>query len=58
MDDNTRFLVERMDKMESRINKKLDALMSFKNKAVGASVAITTLISGAVSMFMQFLIGK
>lgn len=58
MDENTRFLIERMDKMEGRINKKLDALMSFKNKLAGASVVVTTLVSGAVSMLVQFLTGK
>jgi hypothetical protein len=58
MDDNTRFLIERMDKMEGRINKKLDALMSFKNKIAGASVVVTTLVSGVVSMLVQFLTGK
>jgi hypothetical protein len=54
MDENTRFLIERMDAMESRIMAKIEALDRFKSKIVGASMVV----SGAVSILFELMMRK
>lgn len=44
MDENTQFIMERMDKLEERLVKKIDDLQAFKNKIMGMAM-----IAGAVS---------
>ncbi len=61
MDENTRFLIERMDKHHevlrdeiSIVRDKIDLMAGFKNKVIGGAM----IISGIVSALIQYLTGK
>lgn len=52
MDENTRFLIERMDSRFDRLEKKIDSLQAFENKAYGIAI-----LAGAVgSVMIDFLL--
>jgi hypothetical protein len=53
MDENTRFLIKRMDMMEARIMSKIDALDQFRAKIIGGSLAISFIVSVAFELIMR-----
>lgn len=52
-DENTRFLIKRMDVLERRIMDKIEELQNFKNKAIGMAV-----IAGGIGSFVMELAMK
>ena len=54
VDENTRFIIKRMDVLERRIMDKIEDLQGFKNKVLGVA-----LISGGLgSIFVELVIKK
>lgn len=60
MDENTRFLIERMDSHHESLRdelyvlrEKIDVLSSFNNKIIGAAM----IVSGVVSIVVQYFTG-
>lgn len=61
MDDNTRYLIDRMDAHHESLRReieivrgKIDFITGFKNKVMGAAMVI----SGMVSALVHYLTGK
>lgn len=51
--EDVRFLIKRMDTMESRIVEKIDALQAFKNKLIGIAI-----IAGSIASILVELLHK
>lgn len=54
VNDDTRFIIERMDALEQRVVLRIDALEAWRNKIIGLGV----LAGGAGSFLMEIIIRK
>ena len=57
MDANTRFLIQRMDEMESRIMEKLNPVLAFQAKVV-VMVGLFGVIAGGIGSLVINLVVK
>ena len=57
MNDDTRFLLRRIEALEGRLSVKIDELMAFKNKALGVVLAIS-FVGGGIGATMVKLISQ
>lgn len=55
MDEQTIFLLERMDDMEERLVEKIDALTAFKNKLMGMAVIAGGVGSAVIEVIFKHL---
>lgn len=53
MDENTQFLIERIDKVEERLLRKLDDLQAFKNKLLGMALLAGGIGSAIVDVVIR-----
>lgn len=54
MDDNTRFIIERMDDLEQRLMARIDILEAWRNRVIGIGV----IAGGVGSLIMEIVLKK
>lgn len=53
MDDNTRFIIERMDDLERRLMARIDVLEAWRNRVIGLGI-----IAGGIGSFIMEVVLK
>lgn len=54
MDENTRFIIERMDDLEQRLMARIDVLEAWRNRVIGLGVVA----GGIGSLIMEIVLKK
>lgn len=55
MDENTRFIINRIDKVETRLLREIKDLQAFKNRVLGISVGVSFVISSLIEVVLRKL---
>jgi len=57
MDENTKFLIQRIDRLEERLMNEIKELQGFRNRALGMAGLISLMVTIAVELLYRKLGG-
>lgn len=57
MDENTRFIIKRIDNVEKSLLREIKELQAFRNRVLGLSIGISFIVSSVVEVLIRKLGG-